>query len=97
MKRALIAGITGQDGSYLAELLQHKGYELHGLIRRASPLNTNRVDHIHQDPHGEDARLYLHHGDLSNGERLTNLIYNRELDEGYHLGPIALGGAALIH
>ncbi|MCL6557368.1 MAG: GDP-mannose 4,6-dehydratase [Firmicutes bacterium] len=86
MKRALITGITGQDGSYLAEFLLAKGYEVHGLIRRASTFNTDRIDHIYQDPHDPAARLFLHYGDLSNGEQLTNLIYNIKPDEIYHLG-----------
>ncbi len=86
MKIALITGITGQDGSYLAELLLHKGYEVHGLIRRASTFNTDRIDHIYQDPHDSSARLFLHYGDLANGEQLTNLIYNVKPDEIYHLG-----------
>jgi len=85
-KRALITGITGQDGSYLAELLLAKGYEVHGLIRRASTFNTDRIDHIYQDPHEPGARLFLHYGDLTNGEQLTNLIYNVKPDEVYHLG-----------
>jgi len=85
-KRALITGITGQDGSYLAELLLAKGYEVHGLIRRASTFNTDRIDHIYQDPHEAGARLFLHYGDLANGEQLTNLIYNVKPDEVYHLG-----------
>ncbi|MCL0040935.1 GDP-mannose 4,6-dehydratase [Thermodesulfovibrionales bacterium] len=86
MKKALITGITGQDGSYLAELLLSKGYEVHGLIRRASTFNTDRIDHIYQDPHDPNARLFLHYGDLSNMEQLTNLIYNIKPDEIYHLG-----------
>ena len=86
MKRALITGITGQDGSYMAELLLAKGYEVHGLIRRASTFNTERIDHIYQDPHEPDARLFLHYGDLANGEQLSNLIYNIKPDEIYHLG-----------
>ena len=85
-KRALITGITGQDGSYLAELLLGKGYEVHGVIRRSSTFNTHRIDHIYQDPHSSDRRLYLHFGDLSTGEQLTNLVYNMEPDEIYHLG-----------
>ncbi len=88
MKRALITGITGQDGSYLAELLLSKGYEVHGLIRRASTFNTRRIDHIYTDPHqGDDqqARLYLHYGDLANSETLTQLIYNAQPDEVYNL------------
>lgn len=86
MKRALITGITGQDGSYLAELLLSKSHEVHGLIRRASTFNTDRIDHIYQDPHRPDARLFLHYGDLANGEQLSNLIYNIKPDEIYHLG-----------
>ena len=82
----MITGITGQDGSYLAELLLAKGYEVHGLIRRASTFNTDRIDHIYQDPHDPNARLFLHYGDLSNGEQLSNLIYNLKPDEVYHLG-----------
>jgi GDPmannose 4,6-dehydratase len=82
----LITGITGQDGSYLAELLLSKGYEVHGLIRRASTFNTERIDHIYQDPHDPDARLFLHYGDLSNGAQLANLIYNAKPNEIYHLG-----------
>ena len=85
-KRALITGITGQDGSYLAELLLHKGYEVHGLIRRASTFNTDRIDHMYQDPHDPNVRLFLHYGDLVNGEQLSNLIYNIKPDEIYHLG-----------
>jgi len=85
-RKALVTGITGQDGSYLAEFLLGKGYEVHGLIRRASTFNTDRIDHIYQDPHDPNARLFLHYGDLSNGEQLTNLIYNVKPDEIYHLG-----------
>jgi GDPmannose 4,6-dehydratase len=86
MAKALITGITGQDGSYLAELLLSKGYVVHGLIRKASTFNTDRIDHIYVDPHDPDARLFLHYGDLSNGEQLTNLIYNVQPEEIYHLG-----------
>ena len=85
-KRALITGITGQDGSYLAELLLAKGYEVHGLIRRASTFNTDRIDHIYQDPHEIGARFFLHYGDLANSEQLINLIYNLQPNEIYHLG-----------
>ncbi len=85
-KRALITGITGQDGSYLTEWLLSHDYEVHGIIRRASSFNTGRLDHIYQDPHTAGARLYLHHGDLSCGEQLNNLIYNVEPEEIYHLG-----------
>lgn len=86
IRRALITGITGQDGSYLAELLLAKGYEVHGIVRRASAFNTERIDHIYQDPHQANARLFLHYGDLSTTEQLTNLIYNLRPDEVYHLG-----------
>ena len=86
MPKALLTGVTGQDGSYLAEFLIGKGYEVHGLIRKASTFNTERIDHIYQDPHDPSAALYLHYGDLSNGEQLTNLIYNVRPEEVYHLG-----------
>jgi GDPmannose 4,6-dehydratase len=86
MKKALITGITGQDGSYLAEFLLAKGYEVHGLIRRASTFNTNRIDHIYKDPHIRGVKLHLHYGDLSDSSQLTNLIYNIKPDEIYHLG-----------
>lgn len=85
MKKALISGITGQDGSYLAELLLRKGYEVHGLIRRASTFNTARIDHLYQDPHEEDARLFLHYADLSDGARLVTLISQICPDEVYNL------------
>ncbi len=85
-KRALVTGITGQDGSYLAELLLAKGYEVHGMIRRASTFNTGRINHIFQDPHERGRRLILHYGDLGQSEALTNLIYNVEPGEIYHLG-----------
>jgi GDPmannose 4,6-dehydratase len=85
-KTALITGITGQDGSYLAELLLDKGYYVHGIVRRASSFNTERIDHIYQDPHDPDRRLFLHHGDLSNGVGLVNLLHDVEPDEVYHLG-----------
>jgi len=86
MTKALITGITGQDGSYLAELLLHKGYEVHGLIRITSSFNTERIDHIYQDPHDPSAKLFLHYGNLSNGEQLTNMVYNVQPDEIYHMG-----------
>jgi GDPmannose 4,6-dehydratase len=86
MKRALITGITGQDGSYLAEFLLSKGYEVHGLIRRSSIFNTGRIDHIYTDPHIPATRLFLHYGDLSDSGQLANLIYNIKPDEIYHLG-----------
>lgn len=85
-KKALITGITGQDGSYLAELLLSKGYEVHGLIRRASTFNTGRIDHVYSDPHIPGTRLFLHYGDLADSGQLTNLIYNIRPDEVYHLG-----------
>lgn len=89
MKKALITGITGQDGSYLAEFLLSKGYEIHGLIRRASTFNTSRIDHIYKDPHLAGLRLHLHYGDLSDSGQLTNLIYNIKPDEIYHLGALS--------
>ena len=86
MKKVLITGITGQDGSYLAELLLSKGYEVHGIIRRSSTFNTSRIDHIYVDPHDPNARLFLHYGDLSDSEQISNIIYNIKPDEVYHLG-----------
>ena len=86
MKKALITGITGQDGSYLAELLLSKGYEVHGIIRKSSTFNTSRIDHIYMDPHDPNARLFLHYGDLSDSEQISNIIYNIKPDEVYHLG-----------
>jgi GDPmannose 4,6-dehydratase len=86
MKKALITGITGQDGSYLAELLLSKGYKVHGIIRRASTFNTSRIEHIFVDPHDPKARLFLHYGDLSDSEQISNMIYNIKPDEVYHLG-----------
>jgi len=86
LPRALITGITGQDGSYLAELLLSKGYEVHGLIRRASTFNTDRIEHLYVDPHDANARLLLHYGDLSSLEQISNLIYNVQPGEVYHLG-----------
>jgi len=86
MKRALITGITGQDGSYLAEWLLAKGYEVHGIIRRASTFNTERVDHLYQDPHVLGVRLFLHYGDLSDSVNLVKLLNDLQPDEIYHLG-----------
>jgi len=86
MKRALITGITGQDGSYLAELLLSKGYEVHGLIRRASTFNTERIDHLYKDFHDPNARVYLHYGDLSVSGQLTDLLSEVQPDEIYNLG-----------
>jgi GDPmannose 4,6-dehydratase len=85
-KKALITGITGQDGSYLTEFLFSKGYEVHGIIRRASTFNTGRINHIYIDPHEPKAKLFLHFGDLSDAEQINNLIYNIKPDEIYHLG-----------
>ncbi|MEM7452731.1 MAG: GDP-mannose 4,6-dehydratase [Planctomycetota bacterium] len=85
-KKALITGITGQDGSYLAELLLEKGYEVHGIVRRSSTFNTDRIDHIYKDPHEADARLFLHYGDLTDGQNLTNLVLDIQPDEIYNLG-----------
>ncbi len=86
MKKALITGITGQDGSYLAELLLAKGYEVHGLIRRASTFNTRRIDHLYQDPHIHGVRLFLHYGDVSDSTSLIKLLYRVQPEEVYHLG-----------
>ena len=86
MKKALITGVTGQDGSYLAELLLEKGYEVHGIKRRASSLNTERVDHIYQDSHEEDPRFFLHYGDLTDSSNLTRIINDVQPDEVYNLG-----------
>lgn len=86
MKKALITGVTGQDGSYLAELLLAKGYEVHGLIRRASSFNTERLDPIYRDPHESGVRFFMHYGDLSDSGSLINLIRGLEPDEIYHLG-----------
>ena len=85
MKRALITGITGQDGSYLAELLLEKGYEVHGIIRRSSSFNTGRIDHLYQDPHVNGRTLFLHYGDLSDGSSLIKLVYEIQPDEIYNL------------
>jgi GDPmannose 4,6-dehydratase len=85
-KRALITGITGQDGSYLAEFLLEKGYEVHGIIRRSSTFNTSRIDHLYQDPHDPQARLFLHYGDLTDSSRLVTLLDKVRPDEVYHLG-----------
>jgi len=88
MNRAFITGITGQDGSYLAEFLLHKGYEVHGLIRRSSSFNTDRIDHVYKDPH-EQTNLHLHFGDLSDAVSLTNLLYQIEPNEIYNLGAMS--------
>jgi len=86
MKKALITGITGQDGSYLADLLLEKGYEVHGIIRRASTFNTGRIDHLYEDPHVHGVKLFLHYADLADSASLMKLIYNLKPDEIYHLG-----------
>ena len=86
MKKALITGITGQDGSYLTELLLNKGYEVHGIIRRASVFNTDRIDHIYSDPHDSQARLFLHYGDLTDGTGLRRILEQTQPDEIYNLG-----------
>lgn len=84
-KKALITGITGQDGSYLAEFLLDKGYQVHGIIRRSSSFNTDRIDHIYQDPHESDVRLHLHYGDLTDGSQVARLVRTEEPDEIYNL------------
>jgi GDPmannose 4,6-dehydratase len=86
MKRALITGITGQDGSYLAELLLEKGYEVHGVIRRASTFNTDRIDHLYRDPHHSGNRLHLHYGDLADSVQMVKLLYELKPSEVYNLG-----------
>jgi len=86
MKKALITGITGQDGSYLAELLLQKGYEVHGIIRRASSFNTGRLEHIYNDPHAKGAHLFLHYGDLADSVQMIKLLYDLKPDEIYNLG-----------
>jgi GDPmannose 4,6-dehydratase len=88
-RTALITGITGQDGSYLAELLLAKGYEVHGLVRRSSSFNTSRIDRIYQDPHETHRRLYLHHGDLTDGVHLVNVVRDIRPDEVYNLGAMS--------
>ena len=80
-KKALITGITGQDGSYLAELLLAKGYEVHGIIRRASTFNTGRIDHLYKDPHINGVRLFLHYGDIADSTNLIKLLYRIQPDE----------------
>ena len=85
MKKAIVTGITGQDGSYLAQLLLAKGYEVHGVVRRASSFNTQRIDHIYQDPHQPGARLKLHYGDLNDGSNLADIVRRVDPDEVYNL------------
>lgn len=86
MNKALITGITGQDGSYLAEFLLDKGYEVHGIIRRSSTFNTSRINHIYKDPHVKQVKLFLHYGDLSDSGQISEIIYNIKPDEIFHLG-----------
>src|ERR1700676_1250343 len=86
MKKALITGITGQDGSYLADLLLEKGYEVHGIIRRASTFNTSRIDHLYADPHINGVPMFLHYGDLADSVNLVKLLYELKPEEIYHLG-----------
>ena len=81
MKRALITGVTGQDGSYLAELLLEKGYEVHGVIRRSSTFNTSRIEHLYKDPHETDNRFHLHYGDITDGVGISNLVRSLKPDE----------------
>src|SRR5919201_6449344 len=85
-KKALITGISGQDGSYLAEVLLDKGYEVHGVIRRSSSFNTGRIDHLYRDPHERGVKLFTHYGDLTDPVALTKLLYELQPDEIYHLG-----------
>jgi GDPmannose 4,6-dehydratase len=85
MKKALITGITGQDGSYLADLLLEKGYEVHGVKRRAASFNTSRIDHLYQDPHEENARFILHYGDLTDATNLIRIFQEVQPEEVYHL------------
>ena len=86
IKKALITGITGQDGSYLSELLLSKGYEVHGIIRRTSTFNTDRIDHMYVDPHSPEAKLYLHYGDLTDGTTLRRILEEVQPVEIYNLG-----------
>src|ERR1700755_3246625 len=89
MKKALITGITGQDGAYLAELLLKKGYEVHGIKRRSSLFNTDRIDHLYQDPHDANIRFTLHYGDLSDSTNLIRIIQQVQPDEIYNLGAMS--------
>src|SRR5580693_7289407 len=86
MRKALITGVTGQDGSYLAEFLLKKGYQVHGIVRRASTFNTGRIDYLYKDAHDPDARLFLHYGDLTDGSSLRRILHKVEPDEIYNLG-----------
>ena len=94
MKKALISGITGQDGSYLAEFLLDKGYQVHGIKRRASLFNTDRIDHLYQDPHVADGRLTLHYGDLTDSSNLIRIIQQVQPDEIYNLGAMSHVGVS---
>ena len=85
MKKALITGITGQDGSYLTELLLEKGYEVHGIIRRSSTFNTSRIDHLYEDPHVNGVKLFLHYGDLGDSSNLMRIVHEINPDEVYNL------------
>ncbi|RZK14326.1 MAG: NAD-dependent epimerase/dehydratase family protein, partial [Pedobacter sp.] len=89
MKKALITGITGQDGAYLAELLLKKGYEVHGVKRRSSMFNTDRIDHLYQDPHERDIKFKLHYGDLSDSTNLIRIVQEVKPDEIYNLGAMS--------
>ncbi len=89
MKKALITGITGQDGAYLAELLLSKGYEVHGLKRRSSLFNTDRIDHLYQDPHEENVKLKLHYGDLTDSGNVIRIVQEVQPDEIYNLGAMS--------
>ena len=89
MKKALLTGITGQDGAYLAELLLSKGYEVHGIKRRSSLFNTDRIDHLYQDPHEKNVQLYLHYGDLTDSTNLIRIIQEVQPDEIYNLGAMS--------
>src|SRR5580692_7778702 len=86
MKKALVTGITGQDGSYLAELLLEKGYTVHGIVRRSSSFNTDRIEHLYRDPHDSAVRLFLHYGDLVDGSGLREILTRTAPDEVYNLG-----------
>ena len=97
MKRALITGITGQDGAYLAEFLLDKGYEVHGIKRRSSLLNTNRIDHLYEDPHEERRRLVLHYGDMTDSSSLIHIVQKAQPDEIYNLaGQEVAGGTTAL-
>ena len=90
-KKALITGITGQDGSYLAELLLHKNYEVHGIIRRASTFNTKRIDHLYRDPHNKNIKMFLHYGDMTDSSNLNRILEKVQPDEIYNLAAQSMG------